>query len=147
MKVILLRNVPKVGHKYDVVDVSSGYATNFLFPQKLAEVATPIKEAELAQRREMARVAEDARKSDLLEKLKTLDGTTLTISAKADDRGHLYKKIHIEDIIRAMNEEYNITLPKDSVALENSLSILGQYPINVELFGRKSTISVEVVAA
>ncbi len=147
MKVILLRNVPKVGHKLDVVEVSSGYATNFLFPQKLAEAATPTKEAELALRREKVRVADDARKSDLLEKLKALHGTTLTISAKADERGHLYKKIHADDISAALNEEHNMTLSKEAVGLESSLSALGQYPLVIEQHGHKTSIVVEVVAA
>ncbi len=147
MKVILLRNVPKVGRKLDVVDVSSGYATNFLFPQKLAEIATAAKEAELAQRREKVQVAEDARKSDLLEKLKALEGVTLTIVGKADEKGHLYKKIHADDILVAFNEEHNVALSKDAMTLEAPLNTLGQYPMTIEQHGRKTSFVVEVVAA
>jgi large subunit ribosomal protein L9 len=146
MKVILLHNVPKVGKKFDIVSVADGYATNFLFPQRLAEIATPAKEAELQQKRELARVAEDARMSDLREKLHAMRDTTITMAMKSDDRGHLYKKIHAEDIVKALREEFNVALAKDSVTLDAPISALVQYPISIQHASQKTPLTLEVVS-
>jgi large subunit ribosomal protein L9 len=146
MQIILLQDVPKVGRKFDVVDVSAGYATNFLLPQKLAEPATPAKTAVLEKRREAARAAMDAKVADLKEKLAALEGVAITLTAKADDQGHLYKKLHVEDIISALKDEHDIVLRKESVLLEAPIHELGDHSIEIDAAGEKTTITVSVVS-
>jgi large subunit ribosomal protein L9 len=146
MKVILLHDVPKVGRKFDVIDVADGYATNFLLPQKLGEVATAPKIAELDKRKEAAKVAEDARLLDLREKLATLADLTLVITAKADDQGHLYKKIHADDIVSALKDEHDIHLHKESILLDHPLHEVGDHEVSIEAAGEKATLNVQIVA-
>lgn len=146
MKVILLQHVAKVGRKFDVVNVSDGYANNFLFPQKLAEMATPAREAELAKRREAAQAEEDARLSDLREKLGTLGEHTLTITMKADEQGHLYKKLHAADIVAALKDEYGIELSDDAVSLDEPFAMTGDREVQVRAAGETATVNVQVVA-
>ncbi len=144
MRVILLQNVPKVGKKYDVVNVSDGYTANYLIPQHLAEPATPKKEAELKQKRELARVAEDARLSDLREKLHAVHGTTLVMTMRTDEKGHLYKKIHPDDVLHALREEYNISIGKDSLHCDEPIQAIGEYPVTISQFGRTFSLTLEV---
>jgi len=146
MKVILLQDVPKVGHKYDVVDVADGYANNLLFPQKLAEKATPQRIAELARKREGAKAAEDARRADLAEKLTEIAEHTLTITAKADDQGHLYKKIHAADIMQALNDEHGVDLPKGAIELDEPLHEVGDHEVSVSAVDQTVTVRVQIVA-
>lgn len=146
MKVILLQQVPKVGRKFDVVNVADGYANNFLFPQKLAEMATPAREAELAKRREAVQAEEDARLSDLREKMAALGEHTLTITVKADEQGHLYKKLHSADIVSALNDEYDVALPEDAVTLEDPITMTGDHTVPVKAAGQTAEVTVQVVA-
>ena len=146
MKVILLQQVPKVGRKFDVVNVADGYANNFLFPQKLAEMATPAREAELTKRREAAQAEEDARMSDLREKMAALGEHTLTITMKADEQGHLYKKLHAAEVVAALNDEYDIALPDDAVSLEEPISTMGDHTVSVKAAGETAEVTVQVVA-
>jgi large subunit ribosomal protein L9 len=146
MKVILLQDVPKIGRKFDAVDVADGYAMNFIFPQKLGERATPKKLADLALRKENARVAEEARMVDLKEKLESLKESTLTITGKADDQGHLYKKINAQDIAKALKDEYDIHVHKESVLLDEPIHTTGDTQVQIETAGIKAILTIQVVA-
>lgn len=146
MKVILLQDVPKVGHKFEVIDVADGYANNMLLPQHKAEMATPAKIAELVKRKESAKVADDARIEDLKEKLASLADVTLTITAKADDQGHLYKKIRAADIAVALKDEHDIDLEKEAIILQEDLHETGDHTVTVEAVGEKAELNVQVVA-
>jgi large subunit ribosomal protein L9 len=146
MKVILREDVPKVGRKFEVIDVADGYAANFLFPQALAEVATAAKVAQLAKKKEAQQAAEDARIADIKEKLAHLEDLTLTIVAKADDQGHLFKKLRADDILAGLKDEHDLALPKESVLLEQPIHELGDHAIPVEAAGEKGTLTVQVVA-
>lgn len=89
MKVILLKGVQKLGKKHEIVDVSNGFAMNSLFPQKLAELATPAAIAR-AEKLQALEEAERAIREDLLIKnLKSIEGVTLEMSGKANAQGHL----------------------------------------------------------
>lgn len=145
MKVILLKNVPRLGRQYDVVDVSSGYANNYLFPQKLAEVATDKKVAELEKRREQLKVQEDARLAELQEKLETMEDNDLTITMKADEKGNLYKKLQASDIAEALKEELSIDLSEEAIMLESPITEVGEHEVPIEALDQKATLTVTVI--
>jgi large subunit ribosomal protein L9 len=146
MQVILLKDVPKVGRKFEVVDVSDGYAANFLLPKRLAETATPSRVAELAKRKESAKAAEDARRADIEERITTLKGETITLTAKADEQGHLYKKIHADDIVTVLADEYELTVDEESVLLDAPITTLGEHTVPLEVMGISCDLTVSVVA-
>jgi large subunit ribosomal protein L9 len=145
MKVILLKNVPRLGQQYDVVEVSSGYANNFLFPQKLAESATEKKIAELDTRREKLKAQEDAHQAELQEKLETLEEQDLTITMKADDHGNLYKKLQASDIAEALKEELSIDLPDRTIMLDSPITEVGEHEVAIEALNQKATLTVTVI--
>ena len=147
MQVILLQDVARVGRKYDVVDVSNGYANNLLFPRKLAELATPEKVAELSKRKEAARVAEDAKMEAMKEKLTALAEQTITFEVRADDQGHLFKKIRQESILELLSDEHGLEIPKESVLLDTPIHEVGEHQVDIEVAGQRTTLTVEVVAA
>src|SRR6266850_366694 len=98
MKVILLKNVDKLGKKFDIKEVSNGHALNLLMPQGLAIAATPaaIKrvEAEKAKSEGERKVHEEL----LIQNLAAIEGATVSISGKANDKGHLFAGLKAEDI-------------------------------------------------
>ncbi len=146
MKVILLKDVPKVGRKLEAVEVADGYANNYLFPKELAERATQAKLDELEKRREALRAEDDARLEDIREKLSQLADRALTITVKADDQGHLFKKVRAADIVDALAEELELTLPEEAILLDEPIHEVGSYDVELDAAGEKATVKVEVVS-
>jgi large subunit ribosomal protein L9 len=145
MQVILLKDVARVGRRYDVVNVSNGYANNFLFPRRLAELASKEKVAGLEKLKETARAAEDAKNAEMREKLTELAGVTVTIEVKADENGHLFKKIRAENIADVLSEEHGLAIPKEAVLLETPLHELGEHEVEIELAGERTKLIIGLV--
>lgn len=145
MQVILKKDIPRVGRQYDVVDVTNGYANNFLFPQGLAEPATKNKIVLLEKRREAIKAEEEARVKALAEKFETLEGASITITVKADDLGNLYKKIQSSDIVAALLNDVGIELSESSILLESPINAIGEHEVKIEVLDKKTTITVSVV--
>ena len=146
MKVILLKHVPKTGNKYDIIDVSDGFALNALFPKGLAERATPkaikmvedVKAGEEAQRL----VREDL----LLKNLKDLNDIKITIAGKANDKGHFFAGIHKDEIISALKEQKQLDMDASHILLDKPLKEIGEHKVDVKVQDKTSHFTVELVA-
>ncbi len=94
MKVILLNDVPKIGRKYDIKNVSDGYASNFLFPRKLAQPASAdvVSKVESLKAKESSdrKVQEDL----LLKNIEFLENARIEFTLPANEKGHLFQGIH-----------------------------------------------------
>src|SRR3989338_9715865 len=108
MKIILLHDIAKVGKKYDIKNVSDGHALNLLIPKGLAITAndSAIKRVEKLKSKNTLhkKIQEDL----LLMNLKAVEGTTLEISEKANEKGHLFAGVHKEEIIARMKADKHI---------------------------------------
>lgn len=144
VKVILLQNVPRVGQKFDVKDVAAGYATNFLYPNRLAELATPAKEAQLAKKRDEIDAARARHVGALSAAVSSLDGTTITIKAKADNKDHLFKKLRTEDIAGALPKIGDKAFPAEAIALDAPIKTLGEHSIEVAGGDAKATFTLHI---
>ncbi len=146
MKVILQKDVAKLGRKYDVKEVSSGHAQNLLIPQGLAVVATK----EALKKTEVARLAMEAERKiheDLLVKnIKDLDGVTLTIVGKANDKGHLFAGIHKEAIVEELLKQTQLQVDPSAIELEHPLKTVGEHTIEVKGGGKSAKFKVIVTA-
>src|SRR3990167_11056075 len=104
MKVILKENIKGLGRKYEVREVADGYANNFLIPKKLAEHASSeaIKKTEALK---SASIAEEEIREKLTEKqVEMLKEVKIVLKRKANEKGHLFEKIHPEEISSALKE-------------------------------------------
>ena len=123
MKIILIQDVSGIGRKYEVKNVADGYAINFLFPRKLAVLATD-KELKKIEIEKIRNEAEKGIQNELLEKnLKDLDGKIITIQGKASKTGHLFAGIHKEEIAKLAN------IPANLINLEHSIKEIGTHKI------------------
>lgn len=132
MKIILLQDMPEVGRKYDIKDVSSGYARNFLFPRGLAELATPdkIKSAEM---RKKQTEQEKEVQGDILEKnINSLDGLVIEVKEKSNEKGHLFAGIHKEEISKILKEKNHIDIPAELIEIEKPIKEIGKHKIKVK---------------
>ncbi len=147
MKIILLKDVPKLGRRYDIKDVSSGHALNLLIPEGLAIGATP--EAVLRYAAVKAK-AEGERKvhEDLLAKnIDDLKDITLTIVGKANEKGHLFAGLKREDIASQLEKQTRLEIDPSFIKLEHPIKEVGEYRIEAAGGGKSAAFKVVVKAA
>jgi len=132
MKIIFLRDVANVGRKYEVKNVSDGYARNFLIPQKLAKLATP--KAIKAIEAEKKRLEEEKKiQENILQKnLESLKDLKVVWDGKNNEKGHLFAGIHSQDISKILKEQSHLDIPAELIQLEKPIKETGQYKIKVK---------------
>ncbi len=132
MKVILSQDVPKVGKKNEVKEVSDGYARNFLFQKGLARPAT---EAMLAQleliKTELAQKAEADLKAQE-EVVTQIDGQEFEMASKADASGKLYGSVTPVKVAKLLKDK-GFDIAKNNVKMEESIKTLGEHEITLEM--------------
>ena len=145
MKVILQQDVKGQGKKGQMVEVSEGYARNFLLPRKLAIVATT-DAINTMNLKEKARKAEEARQKAeaqaTAEKLKELQ---VKLTAKAGNGGKLFGAVTTKEISEGLKKQFNIDIPKQKLVLEEPIKAFGTYQVKAKLgFEITGTVSVAV---
>lgn len=146
MKVMLTQDVKGQGKKDQIIEVSDGYARNFLLPKKLAVIAdakavneAKNKEASNLHKIEVAK--DEARKiADKLAK------TTVKIQESAGNDNRLYGAVTSKDIAEKLAKEYGISIDKKKIVMTESIKTFGTYKVEVKLYGAEitGTITVQV---
>ena len=149
MKVVFLKDVPKMGKKYDVKEVADGYAQNFLLPKKLAELATKNSEKTVEkfklQEAEMKKVDQ----AILVKNLKALSEAVVTVKEKANEQGHLFAAIHKEELAKRLKDASGLDFPPEYIDLEKPVKEIGEHEITVIVGEKKGKfkLSVEAIEA
>ncbi|MBQ8160873.1 MAG: 50S ribosomal protein L9 [Clostridia bacterium] len=146
MKVILLQDVKNMGKRDDIINVSDGYARNFLFPQKLAMEAKPgaLKEVERKRAAEAAREAE--RRAEATEKAKLLKDKGVTLPVKCGEKGRLYGSVTTAEIAQALEKQYGIKVDKKKIELSEAIKQVGDVSMSVWLYsGITASMVVHIV--
>jgi len=133
MKVIFLQDVRGVAKKYDIKDVSDGYARNFLFTNKLAEVATP---AAIARLESMIaeHEKEDREMHGHLEALaQKIAVIKIQFALKADRSGVVFGSVNKETILKALREHKLISAERVDIDLKYPIKELGEYTVLIDL--------------
>ena len=144
MKVILTRDVPKLGKSGEMKQVADGYATNFLIPQQLAVPAAG--GAYRAWQHDIANREEKRQKerADAEIAATRIASTTLTMGVKVGEGGKLYGSITSKDIADALARR-GIEIDRHKVELEEPLKTLGTYKVAVKVYsGMTSEVTVVV---
>ena len=132
MKVILIKDVEKIGKKFDVKDVADGYARNFLFPNELAKVATEEALAWVAMQKEIGEQREEEELKEIQEVASKLDDLEVTFPMKVGDEGQLFESINEQKIADRL-KELGYTVKKDQVQLEEPIKELGETTVKITL--------------
>jgi large subunit ribosomal protein L9 len=133
MEIILLKDVEKVGLRGEVVNVTRGYARNFLLPRKLAEVATPGRVAEV-KRIEAGRALQEARTVEHASKIaETLGKTVLRFDVKAGPTGSLFGSVTPTDIADEIWRTRKIRVDRRKIGVD-TIKRIGRYTVPVEVF-------------
>ena len=139
MKVVLLKDVKNMGKRDDIVNVSDGYARNFLFPQKLAAEATPGTLKEI----ERKRAAQDAREAEMrteaLAKAELLKNKTIVLQVKCGDKGRLYGSVTAAEVAEALEKQHGIKADKRKIDIGDPIRETGVREISVWLYSGITT--------
>ncbi|MCI6357976.1 MAG: 50S ribosomal protein L9 [Erysipelotrichaceae bacterium] len=148
MKVILLQDVKKVGKKGETIEVTDGYATNFLLPRRLAVNATKRSVEILDKQKEDARILDEQNRKnaeELKEKLKTI---TLEFTCKTGKDGKLFGSVSSKQVVEMLKSKYGISIDKRKFVDKETVNTLGVTILKNELYkGVVAEIKVHVSEA
>ena len=133
MKVILLQDVKKLGKKGDILEISDGYARNFLFPRKLAEQANNNNVHILNMKKENERKQKLAEIEAAQKLAAELKGKEIKILGKAGDNGRLFGAITSKDVAEKINEVYKLKIDKKKIVMD-TIKLIGEYDIEITLY-------------
>lgn len=148
MKVILLQDIKGTGKKDQIIEISDGYARNFLLPRKLAKEAT----AEVLNSRQIAQSADkhrEAVKRAEAEKLaRDLKGKVIQLNVRGGDNGKIYGSVTNDQIATALKEQMQVEIDKRKVEIEEPIKNAGQAFVTLKLMAGVSTriiVNVKVI--
>ncbi len=132
MKVLLTKDVYKLGRAGDVKRVADGYGRNYLIPQGLALLATPGAMKQAERIRSQAEIQRAKLNSELKDLADQINGLTLTFSAKAGETGKMYGSITTQEIADAITEKSRYEVKRQQLEMQ-PIRNLGEYTIHVRL--------------
>ena len=129
MKVILQQDVRDHGKKGQMVEVSDGYARNYLFPRKLAVPATAdaVNTMKLKEKARLRQIEEE--KARATENAKRLESLVVKISAKAGEGGRLFGSVTSKDVADAWKEQFGIDIEKSRIIIAEPIKAYGSYEV------------------
>jgi len=146
MKVILQKNVKKLGKKGEIINTSDGHARNYLIPRGLAKEADEgnlknLKQKKKAKKRRKQRELEEAK-----EKAKRLEGQIFTIAVKAGEGGRLFGSVTSNDIADKIKEDVAEKIDKRNIKLSKNIRTLGTKKVEIKLHKKViATVKVKVI--
>ena len=146
MKIVLLKDLHKVGRKYDIVEVADGYALNSLIPARAAEAATDAVINKYSKLRDLEFASRKAVEEEVLAKMDMLSGKVFEIHAKANEQGHLFAAIHKDEIVAAIKDAAGITLDASYLQLDAALKQVGTFEIPLHVRDVEKSLTVEIKA-
>jgi len=147
VKVILLQDVKGTGRKDQILEVSDGFARNYLLPRKLAREATAEALNAIGKAKEAQQHREDVKKAEAEQKARALKGKLVIVKAKAGEGGKLYGSITAAEIADALKEQHGVDVDRRKIELEEPIRSAGQTTFTVRLIaGVVTRMLLNVVA-
>ncbi len=148
MKVILLQDVKSQGKKGEIIEVSDGYAKNFIFPKKLgieanAKNLNDLKLQKANEEKVAAKLLEDAK-----EYAKVIETKQVVVSLKAGEGGKTFGSISSKEIAQEARAQHNLEIDKKKIVLPEALKSIGTYDVSIKLHPQvTATLKVKIVEA
>ena len=130
MKVILLKDVEKLGKRLEVKDVKKGYARNYLIPNDLARPATKATLEWLEIQKEIAKKKQESELKEIQALVAKMDGRELNFSMKVGDKGQLFESLTAQKIKDALKEE-GFEVLKEQIQLKEPIKKLGEFSVKI----------------
>ena len=133
MKVILTQDVKSQGKKGELINVSEGYARNFLFPKKLAKEATASALNDLKGQQEAFAYKKETELNEATQMKEKLSKLSVTVTAKAGANGKLFGSVTNKDIAEALIAQHHIKIDKRRFEMDD-IKQTGEYTVHIRLY-------------
>jgi len=144
MKVILLRDVAKLGRRFEPTVVPDGYALNKLIPQGLAEAATPENIKRVLARKDKQEIDATSQAEAFIAVCEALKDITVTLTVEANEKQHLFKAVKESDVARALADA-GYAISTDLIKLAEPIKALGVYEVAIQLADKHGLVKLEVI--
>ena len=147
MKVMLTQDVKGQGKKDQIIEVSDGYARNFLLPKKLAIIADAkaVNEAKNKEASNLHKI--EVAKAEAKKIADTLAKTTVNIIESAGNDNRLYGAVTSKDIAEKLAKDHKIVIDKKKIVMTESIKTFGTYKVEVKLYGAEIVGTITVVVS
>lgn len=146
MKVILKVDIKGVGKKGELINVSDGYARNYLLPRDFAMEATEGNIKSLMEKKDAEKFRKDSEAKAARELAKKLSGITVLFKVKVGENGRLFGSITAKDISDELKKQHGYDVDKRKIVLEDSIKSVGVYNLEVKVYPEVTAkIKVEVI--
>ncbi len=145
MKIIFLEDVEKVGKKYEIKDVASGYARNFLMPKGLAKLADEktIKWAEMQKEISAQKIEKELEETQKI--ASSIERLELVIPVKIGKEGQLFESVNAQKIIDKLKEA-GFNIEKKQIILDKPIEEVGEFPIKIK-FDHNLEAEISIIIA
>jgi large subunit ribosomal protein L9 len=144
MKVVMIKDVGGVGKRGTLVEVSDGYALNYLIPHRMAEQATAQKESEVVMRMKKEDETREKEASATANVIHGLKGAHIKISAKATEKGGLFKAVSAMDIAKAIMAQRGELLRVALIQLDKPIKTTGDHIVTVKSGDAEAQFTLKV---
>ncbi|MNP29282.1 50S ribosomal protein L9 [compost metagenome] len=134
MKVVLNQDVKGVGKKHQTVEVSEGYARNFLIPKKLANIADSKSISEAKTKNESIKFKKDTEKQAAEDTKNIIEKRYIEFKHKVGDNGKLFGSVTEKEISEEIQKLFNVKIDKKKIILDTSIKTPGAYTANIKLY-------------
>lgn len=145
MKIIFTKDVARTGRRYEIKEVANGYGRH-LVSSGVAEIATPETVARIERKRSTDTTQKKVHADLLLKNLSDINGTTITLRGKANEKGHLFASIHKEEIIAELKRTTRLDMDPSFIMLDKPLKETGTHALPIVVDGHEATLTVIVEA-
>ncbi len=134
MKVLLLADVKAQGKKGEIINVSDGYAKNFLFPKNLAKEATAQVINEVKAKNDSAAYKKETERKQAIELAEKINGAVIKFQTTGGADGRLYGAVTTKDIADEISKQIGITVDKKKIVLNDNIKRTGEYAVKIKLY-------------
>ena len=144
MKVILLKDVAKIGRRSQVVEVPDGYARNQLIPKGMAQLASAENMKRINKMNDAANASSEAGANRFESAVKALRENTVKIEMDVNEKGHAFKAVHENDVAAAAKEA-GIDIEESMVKISSPVKAVGEFEIELVNDGKTAKFTIEIV--
>ncbi len=146
MKVILLQDVAKIGRRFDVVEVPSGYGMNKLIPQGMAKPATPENLKAVQAQSAKTQAQQDSANQAFVEVVEALKDVQLEIAVEANEEGRMFQALKIDAICGAVKDATQKEVSEQQVVIKTPIKEVGEHTVELVSGDTVASVTVHIIS-